>query len=169
MAMNARSAGLVMYRRRGPEPEVLLVHPGGPFWRKKDDGAWSIPKGLYVDGENVLDAAKREFEEETGCRPCGDFIALGDFKQPGGKLISAWAMEGDFDLTMFRSNLFSLEWPPNSGARKEFPEADRAGWFVPSEAARKLLRGQRPIVDALLAVVAGVSRSLHKSPWRPVT
>ena len=140
-----------MYRRCGPEPEVLLVHPGGPFWSKRDDGVWSIPKGLYEAGENPFDAAKREFEEETGCRPAGDFMALGEFKQPGGKVISAWAFEGDFDLAAFRSNLFSIEWPPRSGRQKEFPEADRAGWFVPALAARKLLQGQLPILDALLA------------------
>jgi predicted NUDIX family NTP pyrophosphohydrolase len=112
---------------------------------------WSIPKGLYEAGENPFDAAKREFEEETGCRPAGDFMALGEFKQPGGKVISAWAFEGDFDLAAFRSNLFSIEWPPRSGRQKEFPEADRAGWFVPALAARKLLQGQLPILDALLA------------------
>jgi len=151
MAKGEHSAGLLMYRRRGPEPEVLLVHPGGPYWSKKDDGAWSIPKGLCDAAENPLVAARREFEEETGCRPDGDFVALGAFKQPSGKLISVWACEGDFDLKLFQSNLFSLEWPPRSGRRKDFPEADRAGWFTPALAARKLLRGQLPILDALLA------------------
>src|ERR1700693_223631 len=109
MAGRAHSAGLLMYRQRGPEPEVLLVHPGGPYWSKKDDGSWSIPKGLCDVEENLLGAAKREFEEETGCRPVGDFIALGDVKQPGAKVNSAGAFEGDFDLTAFRRNLFSLE------------------------------------------------------------
>jgi predicted NUDIX family NTP pyrophosphohydrolase len=151
MAKAEHSAGLLMYRRRGPEPEVLLVHPGGPYWSKKDDGAWSIPKGLCDAAENPLVAARREFEEETGCRPDGDFVGLGDFKQPSGKLISVWAFEGDFNLELFRSNLFSLEWPPRSGRRQDFPEADRAGWFAPALAARKLLRGQLPILDALLA------------------
>jgi predicted NUDIX family NTP pyrophosphohydrolase len=150
MPKSTNSAGLLMYRRRGPEPEVLLVHPGGPFWSKKDDGVWSIPKGLYDVGENPFDAAKREFEEETGCTPAGDFMTLGEFKQPGGKVISAWAFESDFDLAAFRSNLFSIEWPPRSGRQKEFPEADRAGWFDPALAARKLLQGQLPILDALL-------------------
>lgn len=150
------STGLLMYRRRGAEPEVLLVHPGGPFWARKDDGAWSIPKGLCEAGEAPLAAAKREFEEETGCRPSGEFVALGDFKQPGGKIVSAWAVESDFDLAAFRSNLFAIEWPPKSGRRREFPEADRAGWFAPAEAARKLLRGQLPILEALLAKLAEV-------------
>ena len=104
MARGKQSAGLLMYRRRGPAPEVLLVHPGGPFWSRKDEGAWSIPKGLFEAGETPLDAARREFEEETGCRPGGDCLALGDFKQPGGKVISVWACEGDFELALFRSN-----------------------------------------------------------------
>jgi len=154
MVSGVRSAGLLMYRRRGSEPEVLLVHPGGPYWSKKDDGAWSIPKGLYDAGEEPLDAAKREFEEETGCRPAGDFVALGAFRQPGGKIISAWAVEGEFDPSLFRSNTFSLEWPPKSGRYQEFPEADRAGWFVPAVAVGKLLRGQIPILRALLAALS---------------
>jgi len=153
------SAGLLMYRRTQREPEVLLIHPGGPYWIRKDDGSWSIPKGLYEPGENPLDAAKREFEEETGRKPDGDFSELGTFKQLGGKLISAWAFEGDFDLASFRSNLFSLEWPPRSGRFGQFPEADRAGWFTPAKAVRKLSRGQRPILDALLA-------SLQTAPGR---
>ena len=140
-----------MYRRRGPQAEVLLVHPGGPYWSRKDDGAWSIPKGLCDAGENPLDAARREFKEETGCSPAGEFTALGEFKQAGGKIVFAWALEGDFDLAAFRSNSFSIEWPPRSGRQKDFPEADRAGWFDPALAARKLLRGQLPILNALLA------------------
>jgi predicted NUDIX family NTP pyrophosphohydrolase len=153
MARRARSAGLLMYRRQGPEPQVLLVHPGGPYWTKKDESSWSIPKGLCDAEENPLVAAKREFEEETGCRPFGDFIALGEFKQPDGKIISAWAFEGDFELASFRSNLFSMEWPPRSGRLTEFPEADRAGWFIPVVAARKLLKGQVPILNALLVAL----------------
>src|SRR5262245_47550688 len=123
--MAKHSAGILMFRRSGPEPEVLLVHPGGPFWAKKDDGAWSIPKGLYESGEDPLAAARREFEEETGCVPDGEFIALGSFKQPGGKIVAAWAVEGDFDLAGFKSNPFSMEWPPKSGRIQQFPEADR--------------------------------------------
>jgi predicted NUDIX family NTP pyrophosphohydrolase len=148
-------------RRSGPE--VLLVHPGGPFWAKKDDGVWSIPKGLYED-ELALDAAKREFEEETGCKPQGDFIALGSFAQPGGKIISAWALEGDFDLAAFRSNLFAMEWPPKSGRMTEFPEADRAGWFTSVEALRKIVKGQVPIVNALLMKVGAASGAGNVDP-----
>jgi predicted NUDIX family NTP pyrophosphohydrolase len=150
MAQGKRSAGLLMFRRRQAEPEVLLVHPGGPFWAKKDDGAWSIPKGLCEADEEPLAAAKREFEEETGLAPAGVFIALGAFRQPGGKIVVAWAFEGDFDLAAFRSNLFAMEWPPKSGRMAQFPEADRAGWFAPAEALRKILKGQAPIVQALL-------------------
>lgn len=153
--MPQRSAGILLFRRTGGEPEVLLVHPGGPFWAKKDEGAWSIPKGLYEADENPLAAAKREFAEETGYMLDGDFIALGPFKQPGGKVVSAWAVEGDFDLAGFRSNSFSMEWPPKSGRRQEFPEADRAAWFLPDEAFRKILKGQAPIVTALLERLGG--------------
>jgi predicted NUDIX family NTP pyrophosphohydrolase len=156
-----RSAGLLMYRMRPVGPEVLLVHPGGPFWAKKDDGVWSIPKGLYED-ENALAAAKREFEEETGCKPQGDFIALGSFTQSGGKVVAAWAFEGDFDLKSFRSNLFAMEWPPRSGRTAQFPEADRAGWFTPTEALRKIVKGQMPIVNALLTKLgASGASSVH--------
>ena len=152
--MAQKSAGILMYRLKHHAPELLLVHPGGPFWARKDDGAWSIPKGLFEDGEDPLIAARRELEEETGCRPTGDFIPLGQFKQPGGKTISAWAVEGDFDLRDFRSNLFSMEWPPKSGRTKQFPEVDRAQWFVPEDAARKILKGQLPIVACLLERLA---------------
>jgi predicted NUDIX family NTP pyrophosphohydrolase len=151
--MTKRSAGLVMYRIRQPGPEVLLVHPGGPFWAKKDEGAWSIPKGLYED-EDALAAAKREFEEETGCKPQGDFIALGSFTLGGGKVVSAWAFEGDFELERFKSNLFTMEWPPKSGRMAQFPEADRASWFTPAEALRKIVKGQAAIVSGLLAKLA---------------
>jgi predicted NUDIX family NTP pyrophosphohydrolase len=145
-----------MYRMRQSGPELLLVHPGGPFWAKKDDGVWSIPKGLY-DDEDALAAAKREFEEETGCTPQGDFIALGSFAQPGGKIVSAWAFEGEFDLAAFRSNLFAMEWPPKSGRMAQFPEADRAGWFMPAEALRKVVKGQVPIVNTLLMRLGAAS------------
>jgi predicted NUDIX family NTP pyrophosphohydrolase len=148
--MVQRSAGLLMFRRRGMV-EVLLVHPGGPFWAKKDDGAWSIPKGLFEDGEDALAAAKREFEEETGQTPAGALIELGVFRQPSGKLIHAFAIEGEFDLAAFTSNSFSMEWPLRSGRTAEFPEADRAGWFAPKAALLKISKGQRPIVEMLLA------------------
>jgi predicted NUDIX family NTP pyrophosphohydrolase len=154
MPQPKRSAGLLMFRRRGEEPEVLLVHPGGPFWTRKDEGVWSIPKGLCEGDEDALAAAKREFEEETGLRPTGDFVALGAFRQPGGKIVAAWGFEGDFDLAGFRSNLFAMEWPPKSDRIEQFPEADRAGWFSPGEAQRKLVKGQVPIVHALLRLLA---------------
>jgi len=145
-----RSAGLLLFRRRGPEFEFFLVHPGGPFWAKKDVGAWSIPKGLYEKGEPPLEAAKREFAEETGFSVEGDFVALGDFKQPGGKVVSAWLVEADCDPATVRSNLFSMEWPPRSGKVAEFPEIDRAGWFAPEGAMEKILRGQKPIIERAL-------------------
>jgi predicted NUDIX family NTP pyrophosphohydrolase len=147
--MAERSAGILMYRRPGPAIEVLLVHPGGPYWARKDDGVWSIPKGRYGEDEDALAAARREFEEETGCVPAGRFVALGSFKQPSGKLISAWAVEGDLDLAQFRSNTFTMQWPPRSGRMQEFPEADKAAWMGPEQAARKILKGQLPILAAL--------------------
>jgi predicted NUDIX family NTP pyrophosphohydrolase len=148
--MAQKSAGILMYRVKNHAPQILLVHPGGPFWAKRDDGAWSIPKGLCKAGEDPLTAARREFEEETGRPAQGSFIALGDFKQPSGKVISAWVVEGDFDLGSFKSNPFTMEWPPRSGRMQEFPEADRAGWFAPWEAVRKVVKGQVPIVAAFL-------------------
>jgi predicted NUDIX family NTP pyrophosphohydrolase len=149
--MPQKSAGILMYRRKGGVPEVLLVHPGGPFWKKKDDGAWTIQKGLHEPGEEALAAAKREFEEETGAAPAGEFIPLGEFRQSSAKTVSVWAVEGEFDVTKFKSNTFALEWPPKSGKMNEFPEADRAAWFSPDEARRKILKGQRPALDALFA------------------
>src|SRR5215471_11421791 len=157
--MPEQSAGILMYRWRRRVPEFLLVHPGGPFWANKDDAAWSIPKGLFESGEDALAAAKREFEEETGHRADGEFLELGRFKQPSGKTIWAWALEGDFDLASFRSNMFSMEWPPRSGRVQQFPEADRAGWFGPLRAVRKVTKGQVAIVEALLAKLRDASRS----------
>lgn len=139
-----------MYRRTPRGPEVLLVHPGGPYWAGKDEGAWSIPKGECGAGEDALAAAKREFEEETGLRPEGEVLALGSFRQSRDKTVEAWAVEGDFDTARLKSNLFSMEWPPRSGRQQEFPEVDRAAWLGPEEAERKLLAGQRPILAALL-------------------
>jgi predicted NUDIX family NTP pyrophosphohydrolase len=153
MAKHTRSAGILMYRWKQGTPELLLVHPGGPFWAKKDDGAWSIPKGLFEEGEEPLAAARREFEEETGCKANGEFLKLGDFKQPSGKTISAWALEGDCDISSLRSNVFLMEWPPKSGRMKEFPEVDRAEWFGPADALRKITKGQVRIVEALLAAL----------------
>jgi predicted NUDIX family NTP pyrophosphohydrolase len=148
--MVERSAGILLFRRTGPEPEMLLVHPGGPFWARKDDGAWSIPKGLTDEGEDPLAAARREFKEETGAAIVGDAVDLGTFRQPSGKTVRAFAVEGNFDLDGFRSNLFAMEWPPKSGRTQEFPEADRAGWFGPAEALRKVTKGQVAIVMAFL-------------------
>jgi len=142
------SAGVLMFRTRG-EPELLLVHPGGPFWAKKDDGAWSIPKGLYDAGEDPLAAAMREFAEETGAVPRGDFIALGRFVLPSRKSLDVWAVESDFDLSGFSSNLFSMEWPPRSGRQQEFPEIDRAEWFGLGTARSKVVKGQVALLDAL--------------------
>ena len=149
--MPQKSAGLLLYRRKGGAVEVLLVHPGGPFFSKKDDGAWTIPKGVCEPGEDALAAARREFKEETGMAPAGEFIPLGKFRQSSSKIVLAWAVEGEFDATKLASNTFSLEWPPRSGRVREFPEIDRAGWFSPAEARRKILKGQAPILDALFA------------------
>jgi predicted NUDIX family NTP pyrophosphohydrolase len=148
-SMPARSAGVLLYRRGAAGLEVFLVHPGGPFWAKKDDAAWSIPKGLYEADEQPEAAARREFAEETGLALTIDLVPLGDFRQPGGKVVSAFAGESDLDPATVRSNTFTLEWPPRSGRTAEFPEVDRAGWFDPETAARKILKGQRPILDAL--------------------
>jgi predicted NUDIX family NTP pyrophosphohydrolase len=143
------SAGVLLFRRRPAGVEVLLVHPGGPFWARKDAGAWSIPKGLGNEGEDWLAAAKREFLEETGMALEGDFYDLGQHKQPGGKTIAAFAREGDFDPASLKSNAFSIEWPPHSGRMAEFPEVDRAGWYSIEEAIVKATAGQRPIIAAL--------------------
>jgi predicted NUDIX family NTP pyrophosphohydrolase len=146
--MPKRSAGLLLFRR-STHFELLLVHPGGPFWARKDDGAWSLPKGEYSSDENPLEAAKREFQEETGISLDGDFLPLGELRQPGGKLITAWAIEKDVDSTLVKSNLFSMEWPPKSGKMQEFPEVDRAAWFPISQARSKLLKGQVAFIDRL--------------------
>jgi predicted NUDIX family NTP pyrophosphohydrolase len=143
------SAGLLLYRRRS-ELEVFLVHPGGPFWAKKDAGAWSIPKGEIGAGEEPLQAARREFTEESGFPIDGEFRALEPLKQSGGKSVHAWAVEADCDPSELRSNLFSLEWPPKSGQTREFPEVDRGGWFTMPEAREKILAGQIGFIDQLL-------------------
>src|SRR5918993_854386 len=133
--MPKRSAGLLVYRPSDDGLEVLLVHPGGPFWARKDDGAWSIPKGEYEPSEDPLEVALREFEEELGAEPpdSTDALPLGELRQPSGKVVSAWAVEGDLDVSDVRSNLFEMEWPPRSGRTQEFPEVDRAGWFGPDQ------------------------------------
>ncbi len=149
--MPKRSAGILLYRRRAGGLELLLVHPGGPFWAKKDAGAWSIPKGEYAQGEEPLAAARREFEEETGMRVAGDFVPLGELVSPGRKIVTAFALEGDFDPATLRSNTFELEWPPKSGRMQSFPEVDRAQWFAPDEARHKILAGQSEFIGRLLA------------------
>jgi predicted NUDIX family NTP pyrophosphohydrolase len=151
--MPKRSAGILMYRRGPPLLEVLLVHPGGPFWAKKDLGAWSIPKGEYSQREDPLAVAKREFEEETGTNVDGEFLPLGDIVQPGRKIVTAFALEGDLDPGKLRSNEFELEWPPGSGRKKSFPEIDRAGWFAPDQARRRILQGQVEFIARLTAAL----------------
>ena len=146
--MKKTSAGLLLYRRRD-ELEVFLVHPGGPFWAKKDLGAWSIPKGELDEGEDPLAAAIREFEEETGFTIDGELRALRPLRQPSGKTILAWAVEGDCDPAALRSNTFSMEWPPKSDKQREFPEVDRAAWFGIDEARRRIIAGQAPFLEEL--------------------
>jgi predicted NUDIX family NTP pyrophosphohydrolase len=146
-----RSAGILLYRVAGGAPEILLVHPGGPFWARKDAGAWSIPKGEYLDGEDPRTCALREFEEETGTRLApAELIELGSVKQKGGKVVSAWAAEGDLDADSVRSNTFTMEWPPRSGQTAEFPEIDRAAWFAVDAAREKLVSAQTEFLDRLL-------------------
>ena len=145
------SAGLLLHRRRNGVVEVLLVHPGGPFWAKKDDGAWSIPKGEYDAGEDPLAVAVREFEEEIGVAPppADEAVPLGEVRLSSGKRVGAWALEGDLEIDRVRSNTFPMEWPPRSGRIQEFPEVDRAVWFDLESARRKLLKAQVPFLDRL--------------------
>ena len=151
--MAARSAGIIVYRNRAETIEVLLVHPGGPFWSKRDSGAWSIPKGEYSDDEDAEAAARREFEEETGWTITSDLLPLGEIRQKAGKTVTAFAAEGDFDTEGLDSNRFEMEWPPKSGRIAAFPEVDRAGWFALEEAGEKIIEGQRPLLDRLEALV----------------
>ena len=149
--MPKRSAGILLHRTGADGREVLLVHPGGPFWAKRDDGSWSIPKGEYGDGEDGLAAARREFEEELGSALPDDahLRELGEVKQSGGKRVVAWAVEGDLDASAAHSNTFEMEWPPRSGRRQEFPEIDRAEWFTLARAREKLLPAQAAFLDRL--------------------
>jgi len=148
------SAGILLYRLHGGTCEVFLVHPGGPYWRGKDAGAWSIPKGELEEGDDPLAAAQREFHEETGRRLSGKLVALAPIRQPSGKLVHAWATQGDIDASSVKSNTFSMEWPPHSGRQQQFPEVDRGEWFEIAAAREKILRGQRPFLDQLLALLA---------------
>jgi predicted NUDIX family NTP pyrophosphohydrolase len=159
--MTKTSAGLLLYRRSPTGPEVFLIHPGGPFWSKKD--AWSIPKGEYLPTEHPLEAARREFQEETGSaiaidRPDADFVALGVITQPAGKQVTAWALEADFDPATLVSNTCLVEWPPRSGRQIEIPEADRGAWFDLPTAREKIFRGQEAFLDRL---VAHLEATLH--------
>lgn len=144
-----QAAGLLLFRRAVGALEVLLVHPGGPLWARKDDGAWSIPKGEVEPDEDALAAARREVEEETGARPSGTFIALSPVRQTGGKIVHVWAIESDFDPASLKSNLFEMEWPPKSGNRRSFPEVDRAAWFDLETAGRKILPSQAVVLQHL--------------------
>jgi predicted NUDIX family NTP pyrophosphohydrolase len=156
--MAKTSAGLLLYRRAAAGLQVLLVHPGGPFWQRKDLGAWSIPKGEVTPGEEPLAAARREFREETGFEVSGPVVPLGHLRQPGGKTVHAWAMDGDADPGTLRSNTFSLEWPRGSGNVQAFPEVDRAEWFDLPEARRRILPGQAAFLDALKGAPRGWGR-----------
>jgi predicted NUDIX family NTP pyrophosphohydrolase len=156
--MPKKSAGLLMYRVDKTGVDVLLAHPGGPFWRNKDEGAWTIPKGEFTDDEDPLAAAKREFEEELGTQPpAAGYSQLKPIKQKGGKIVHAWAVEGDFDPVTLNSNTFETEWPPRSGRMKSFPEVDRVAWFSPDVAKQKILFGQTALVDELLTLVGSGS------------
>ena len=151
--MAKTSAGILLFRRRGDVVEVFLVHPGGPYWARKDEGAWSIPKGEVEVGEDLLTRAKLEFAEETGSTVEGSFAPLEPVAQAGGKIVHAWAVDGDIDAATIRSNAFSLEWPPGSGKVREFPEVDRAGWFDLSVAREKINKGQWPLLEQLKRLI----------------
>lgn len=151
-----------MYRYRDSALEVFLVHPGGPFWAKKDLGAWTIPKGEYEGGEEPLDAAKREFTEETGFSATGEFLELGTIKQAGGKLVTVWAFEGDCDPHDLRSGTFEMEWPPRSGRHAEFPEVDRGDWFGIAEARTRILKSQLPVLDLLEQKLDATEREVRR-------
>ena len=148
--MPKHSAGILCYKFSGKQLFVFLIHPGGPFFAKKDLGAWSIPKGEINENENPLDAAKREFKEETSFDVGGNFIELKPVKQNSGKIVHAWALQAELDASKMQSNFFGLEWPPNSGKILQFPEADKAAWFTVEEAKKKILKGQLPIIDELV-------------------
>lgn len=154
--MAAKSAGILVYRSRGGAVEVLLVHPGGPFWARRDAGAWSIPKGEYTGPDDPEAAARREFVEETGWILNGELKPLGEVRQKAGKSVTAFAVEDDFDPATLESNSFEMEWPPKSGRKAAFPEIDRADWFTLAEAREKIIDGQRPLLDRLPRLIGGV-------------
>ncbi len=161
--MRSTSAGILLYRFKDSALEVFLVHPGGPYWKNKDLHAWSIPKGLCEAGEDPLAAAKREFHEETGFACDGDLQRLTDLRQPGGKRIIAWAVEGDCDAAALESNTFTMEWPPRSGVRREFPEIDQGAWLSVSAAAEKIVKGQLGFLEELTALLGGGPAARPKS------
>ena len=164
--MPKQSAGLLLYRESATNLEVLLVHPGGPFWAGKDDGSWSIPKGEFDETEDPRHAAVREFQEETGASVSGELLPLGHVKQRSGKVVYAWAMRGDYDPDRLTSNTFRMEWPPGSGQQREFPVVDRAGWFPLAVAGEKILEAQLPFLTQL-AVVLGKPRPFVESVPKP--
>lgn len=159
--MSKHSAGILLFRFRNEKLEVMLAHPGGPFWAKKDKGAWSIPKGLLEENENPMDAAKREFKEETGFEVDGEFIELGELQQPSKKIVHAWALEKDLDETKIMSNTFTFEWPKNSGRVQEYLEIDKAGWFDIEQAKKKILKGQIGFIDKLVEITNYVPKKEH--------
>lgn len=159
--MTTLSAGILLFRFRNENLEVMLVHPGGPFWANKDDGVWSIPKGLPEGDENPLDTAIREFTEETGFEVAGKFIDLGELDQSGVKIVHVWALEKDLDVTNIVSNTIPYEWPKNSGKIREIPEADKAGWFVIELAKRKIIKGQIGFIDKLIEVINHSQKGKH--------
>ncbi len=148
--MLKQSAGILLYRIKNKKPEIFLIHPGGPFWKNKDAGVWSIPKGEFADNEIALDAAIREFEEETGTKLSGNFIELSSVKLKSGKIVYAWALQGDIDASAIMCNTFSMEWPPKSGKFQSFPEADRGEWFSIEESKQKINPSQIPLIDELI-------------------
>ena len=149
-----KSAGIIAYRFINQTLEILLVHPGGPFWKNKDLGVWSIPKGEFSENEKSLSAARREFQEEVGIELSGDFIELSPIKQKGGKLVYPWAVNQDLDVSIIKSNSFEMEWPPKSGKKQAFPEVDKAQWFSVSDAKKKIIESQIPIIDELVLKLA---------------
>jgi predicted NUDIX family NTP pyrophosphohydrolase len=151
--MAVHSAGILSYRFRDGRLAVMLVHPGGLFWKNKDEGAWSIPKGVFDPDEEPLSAAKREFEEETGFKIDGEFIFLGELRQPSRKVVHAWAIERDIDVSLIKSNTFNVEWPKHSGIIKEYPEIDKGDWFDIETARRKILKGQVGFIDKLVEMI----------------
>ena len=158
------SAGILLYRFRGGRLQVLLVHPGGPYWARKDKGSWMIPKGEVKVGENALEAAVREFREEIGFEVNGNFIDLGEVRQSGGKLVHVWALEKDVDVKGVKSNTFIMEWPKDSGILREFPEVDKAAWFDINEAFKKILTSQKPFLERLIKVLNFSNQALKPRP-----